>query len=42
MITNPMFEKLRRHLGTYLGKELPDEICYYAGQIGQIAEEVTK
>lgn len=29
MSTNPMFEKLRRHLGAYRGEDLPAEICYF-------------
>ena len=29
MSTNPLFEKLRRHLGAYRGEDLPAEICYY-------------
>ncbi len=29
MSANPMFEKLRRHLGSYRGEFLPDDICYF-------------
>lgn len=29
MSTQPLFEKLRRHLGSYRGEFLPDEVCYF-------------